>query len=262
MPFPTPDGPVDLEPWLDSVGNVFVVITGHDSGLTSYGVQVGDQQWFVKHAPPAMRFQTEGAVRVHAAVQHPAIIPLLAAFETTTGHAVVYPWLPGENLYDPFVPGTLPREHEGSALARFRGLTDAQSLAAYDTLLDAHLAVTAAGLVAVDLYDGCLLYDFDEHVLRLVDLDMYRPPYVLDVDRQYGSGRLSPAEEYRRGSEIGEPTTVYTLARLALDLGCVRHTPLIDVVVRATRAMPRGRHQTVAEYVAAWREIVARDSTD
>jgi len=34
-------------------------------------------------------------------------------------------------------------------------------LRALDAILDAHVAIAAAGWISVDLYDGCFLYDFD-----------------------------------------------------------------------------------------------------
>ncbi|MFI6779550.1 hypothetical protein [Micromonospora sp. NPDC050276] len=60
-----------------------------------------------------------------------------------------------------------------SALHRSSNYPSPTSKTAIDTILDAHLAVTAAGYVAVDLYDGCFLYDFHARRLRLIDLDEY-----------------------------------------------------------------------------------------
>ena len=135
-------------------------------------------------------------------------------------------------------------------------------LAAYDTLLDAHVAVADAGLVAVDLYDGCLVYDFEARRLHLVDLDLYRPPYTLELDRQFGSRRLMPPEELARGSRIDQRATVFTLARLARHLLCgpggdeqtFRAGPArLRESERATRRDPRERHHDVRAFVAAWR---------
>jgi hypothetical protein len=37
-----------VEDFLTSLGEVFVVHRGHDSGNTSYGVRIGGDAWFVK----------------------------------------------------------------------------------------------------------------------------------------------------------------------------------------------------------------------
>ncbi len=127
------------------------------------------------------------------------------------------------------------------------------------------MAVAAAGYVAVDLYDGCVLYDFAAHTLRLIDLDLYRSgPYVLDGDRAYGSSSYQPPEEVRRGATIDERSTVYTLGRMALVyLGCARGSvPLRDdfrgtddqsaVATQACAADPGNRIQTISELHDEW----------
>ncbi|WP_312847812.1 hypothetical protein [Streptomyces sp. WAC06614] len=83
--------------------------------------------------------------------------------------------------------------------------------AALDTILDAHLAVEDTGLVAVDLYDGCMLHDFEEGRIRLCDLDEYRQGH----SRWTPTGSPAPAgtwppEEFVRGSVIDIRTTVFT----------------------------------------------------
>ena len=80
-------------------------------------------------------------------------------------------------LNDPLVPGGLPRQDPRSVFARFRRL----------------------GLRE-----------------RLCDLDSYRPgPNILDRDRQHGSTRFMAPEEFCRGAQIDERTTVFTLGRAA-----------------------------------------------
>lgn len=261
--FPAPDTRVRLEPWLASVGTVFAEIRGHDSGCTSYGVEVDGARWFVKAAYGADRAQLDGARHVHAVLNHPAVVPLVADFAVADdGEAVVYPWVTGEILTDPFAPGALPHADPCSALNRFRALPLPRVLGAYDVVLDAHLAVREAGLVAVDFYDGCLMHDFDTGTTRLVDLDMYTPPYVLDRDRQFGSGRFMAPEEWRRGATVDARTTVFTLGRTGFQLLC---EPGGDeatfrgddrqraVLQRATEPEPDDRFPDVGALIEAWR---------
>ena len=87
---------------------------------------------------------------------------------------------------------------------------------ALDTVFDAHVAVASAGFVAVDFYDGAIIYDFENQQVHLCDLDAYRPgPYMLDRERQYGSTRFMAPEEFEKGATIDERTTVFTLGRAA-----------------------------------------------
>jgi serine/threonine protein kinase len=254
----TPRIAVHVEDHLAAIGNVFATIRGHDSGCTSYGVEDGGDRWFVKVAYDADVDQLRSAERFHAAVAHPAIVPLLHAFDVPGGRAVVYPWVAGEILNDPLAPGGRPRTATDSALNRFRARPVGSIERVLDTLIDAHVAVVGAGFVAVDFYDGCLMYDAATEQVRLVDLDGYRPgPYVLEADRQYGSRRFMAPEEFVRGSTLDERTTVYTLGRTARVLlgeaGHWRGSAASERVVdRATADAPADRFGSVDAFAAAW----------
>jgi serine/threonine protein kinase, bacterial len=171
-----------IEDFLSSLGEVFVVHRGHDSGNTSYGVRIGAHAWFVKHAEDDEPIRhLESAIVFHAAVQHPAIIPLVGWFHTSTGLAIVYEFRDGLIVNDPLAPGALPRQHPDSTYARFRRLPVDEIIRALDTVFDAHVAVASAGFVAVDFYDGAIIYDFENQQVHVCDLDSYRPgPYRLD----------------------------------------------------------------------------------
>jgi len=242
------------EPYLRTVGEVFRTFREQDSGCLSYGVRLPDgARWFVKEATTDRAQRSlDRAWAFHRTVRHPAIVPQL--HRITVGRrrrtAAVMPWHQGEILYGP------------EARARFRALPLTRVHHALDRVLDAHLAVEAAGQVAVDLYDGAFLYDFDAHELRLIDLDDYRPgPFVLTEDRLPGSTRFMAPEERRRGATIDIRTTVHVLgrtARLLLDAGpgedVFRGTAAqLAVVERATRPDPGERFGGVRELVEAWR---------
>ncbi|MET7489647.1 serine/threonine protein kinase [Streptomyces sp. NPDC005538] len=240
-----------MESYLRAVGEVFRSFRGQDSGCVSYGVQLPDgERWFVKEPTTApAQASLDRAWTFHQAVRHPAIVPQLHRIAAPNGRtATVMPWRPGESLYGP-------------ARARFRTLPLASVLRAIDRVLDAHLAVEAAGMVAVDLYDGAFLYDFSSDTLHLIDLDEYRPgPFVLQDDRLPGSARFMAPEEWHRGALIDIRTTVYALGRTAHVLleGGDRQawrgtTGQLTVVERATRVEPGERFAGVREFIDAWR---------
>jgi serine/threonine protein kinase len=239
------------EPYLRAVGEVFGSFHEQDSGCVSYGVQLPDgERWFVKEpTTAAAQASLDRAWAFHRAVRHPVIVPQLHRITVPGGRtAAVMPWRPGESLYGP-------------ARVRFRALPLASVLRAVDRVLDAHLAVEAAGMVAVDLYDGAFLYDFGGDVLHLIDLDEYRPgPFVLDEDRLPGSARFMAPEEWHRGARVDIRTTVYALGRSAhvlLDGGERRAwrgtAGQLAVLERATRTDPAERFVGVREFTDAWR---------
>ncbi|GHB59160.1 hypothetical protein GCM10010347_31380 [Streptomyces cirratus] len=251
-----------VAPLLDGLGTVFRTFDDQDSGCTSYGLAAGGGRWFVKTASaPQAVSSLRRAMAVHRAVSHAAVVPLVHSFTTDTGPALVYPWMSGEVLYHPTRSRQGGRTAPGSPMARFRKLPLSRVHAALASLLSAHLAVERAGFVAVDLYDGCLLYDFDAHRMVLCDLDEYRPgPFTVEGDRLPGSRRYMAPEEFVRGAVIDVRTTVFNLGRalrLLLDAGDAeaqwRGTPgRLAVIERATVPEPEGRWPSVRALVAAW----------
>src|SRR6266571_7455345 len=135
-----------IEEFLASLAEVFVVHRGHDSGNTSYGVRIGAHAWFVKHAEDDEPIRhLESAIVFHTAVRHPAIIPLVGWFRSSTGLAIVHEFRDGLIVNDPVAPGARPRQHPDSTYARFRRLSVDEIIRALDVVFDAHVAIANAG---------------------------------------------------------------------------------------------------------------------
>jgi serine/threonine-protein kinase len=265
---------LSLEALLSDRGCTIVRRFGHrrDSRSVVLGIEdAAGVRRIVKHADDDEAVAwLESARRFHADVQHPAIPTVVHHVETATGLALVEEWGAGEILVDGYDDAVLPRDDDRSTYRRFLRLPVDEVVRAIDQLIDAHVAVAEAGYVAVDLYDGCVLYDFSARQLALIDLDHYRPgPYVLDVDRQLGSKTYMAPEELRRGATIDERTTVHTLGRMALVyLGCARASTArgedfrgtaeqFAIAGRACSVDPDRRIPTVLELQRAWRSVAA-----
>lgn len=255
----------DLEAYLARIGSIFTTFADQDSGCLAYGVAVDGERWFVKTARTTRAVRSLRRARaLHGRVQHPAIIPLRHAFDAADRPVLVYPWKNGETLYHPTRRAQPSRSDPRSPMARFRSLPLATVLNALDRILDAHRALAAAGYVAVDFYDGCILYDFAQNEVHLHDLDEYRPgPFTLRRDRLPGSTRFMAPEEHTRGATIDERTTVHALGRalrLLLDAGDTEAAwrataPQLLVVRRATDPVPSRRHPSVEALVSDWRTV-------
>jgi serine/threonine-protein kinase len=130
-------------------------------------------------------------------------------------------------------------------------------------LLDLHVALAAAGWVASDLYDGCLIVDFATGRLHVVDLDSYRRgPSINETGRMFGATRFMAPEEFERGAVIDERTTVFNLGRLIWHFGTriseraeefCGPPALARVVRQACRPAPVDRPASVAMLVDDWR---------
>lgn len=239
----------------------FAVFDDQDSGCVSYGVEHGHTRLFVKVATSAAAADSlRQAARVHVLVRHPAIVAPLDVHDGGDEDVrLIYPWHEGEVLNAATRHGS-----DRSGLARFRSEPTDVARTALATILDAHLAITAAGLVAVDLYDGCFLWDTATRTMRLIDLDEYRAgPFTVPGDRLPGSMRYLAPEELEHGRVIDERTTVFGLGRTLHHLldhpdrwrGTAHERA---VIARATDPDPRGRFGSVADLVAAWHPVPQR----
>lgn len=252
-----------------------------DSGNVSWIVEAPEGRLFIKtagtDAPPPRGAATpyfdragriaglRNAVALARSCDHPALPALLNVIETPIGPMLVYTAVAGELVGVTNRAGVSRdelRNEPASAYQRFAQLPAANQLAIFDTLIDLHRRLTDAGWVALDLYDGCLIVDFDTLELHVVDLDEYRRgPSRNDMGRMFGSTRFMAPEEFELGAPIDQVTTVFTLGRLVKHFGTrltedpaqfCGPTALAEVVERATQADRRNRYPSVADFATAW----------
>lgn len=271
--------PVGAAEFVASCGTIITTFDrSQDSGNVSWIVATDAGEFFAKSAgtatPPAPGlpvpyFDHPGRVRllrnavdVSASCDHRALARLRNVVETADGPVLVYDRAPGELV------GT-PRRRRADATSpyrRFAALPAERHVPIVQELFDAHVALTAAGWIACDLYDGCLIVDFATDRLTLIDLDTYaRGPFRNEMGRMFGSDRYMAPEEHVLGATIDQRTTVFTLGRLALHLGTgttddpARYVAGEDraaVLVRATSADPTDRYPDVAALAAAYASAV------
>ena len=249
---------------LSRFGKVFAVFDDQDSECLSYGVAVEGARWFVKLAPDrrTARF-LRSAAEFHAAVKHPVIVPPASFNDAGSRAGIVYPWVSGSVLYHPTKSRRMSRTAVDSPLRAFREQPLEIIARVLDDIFDAHLAVAAAGFVAVDFYDGCMLYDPATTEIRLIDLDLYRRgPFVVGSELLEGSNRYLSPEERTEGATVDERTMVHLLgrtARILMDEGDQEQawrgtSAQLAVLDRATRTDPALRYRSVADFIQAWRE--------
>lgn len=253
----------DFKGELVSFGEVFAIFEEQDSGCLSYGVSVEGARWFVKIAPTGSAAALlRSAARFHDAVRHPVILAPVSFADLGSRAAIVYPWVAGSVLYHPTRAHRPSRTDPASPMRAFRALPLPLISRVVDDIFDAHLAVADAGYVAVDFYDGCMLYDPHTGGIHLIDLDHYRPgPFIVGPQLLPGSTRYLSPEERTTGALVDQRTMVYTLGRAGLILmdegdseQAWRGTAAQrKVLIRATSTDPAERYENVAQFVRAWR---------
>jgi serine/threonine-protein kinase len=265
--------------YLRSVGTVFAEFgeLTQDSGNVSYGVEVAGSRYFVKTAGhpddprPVLEHSARvallrNAIRLRERCNHFTLPRLYRVIESPSGPLLVYQWLDGELLG----ASRAQRDDPATAFQRFRSLPASAIRACLTAVFELHDEIARAGWVAVDFYDGCLLYDFATGRLGVVDLDMYREgPFRNEMGRMFGSTRFMAPEEFELGALIDEQTNVFTMGRTALAFlsdGTLNADAfrgprtLFKVIAKACDPRRSCRFESMAAFCRAWRAARA-DST-
>lgn len=279
------------ETYLNGIGQVFARFDEHtqDSGNISYGVRIGQGRFFVKtagHPEGPQTFLPYGqrvallrtAVRLRCSLKfasstdlamkqtganfkavHRTLPQLHNVIESPAGPLLVYAWTEGTLLH----ADSATRNEPQSALQRFRRLPAAEILQVLDLIFELHFVLAQLGWIAVDFYDGCLLYDFTRRDIHVIDLDMYREgPFTNEMGRMFGSSRFMAPEEFERGALIDERTNVFTMGRTAAVLladGTLARSSFrgsdahYAVICRACRRGRSERFASIAALYTAWR---------
>jgi len=260
--------------WLEKLGRVFAVFDRQDSGNISFGVASGAEKFFVKYAgartlaysgdvqEAVANLQT--AVHLYHELRHPSLVALVDHFDVGSGYAARFKWFEGESLHPHWTfPPPDKYTHPDSPYYRFRQLSVERRLAALDRIFSFHAFVANKGYVAVDFYDGSLMYDFGNNEIRICDIDLYRrKPFINTMGRLWGSSRFMSPEEFEYGAPIDERSNVFTMGATAFALlGGERDRAfgkweageaLYNVALRAVHPDREMRYRSLTEWKSAW----------
>lgn len=205
--------------FLRKYGKVFRVFDDQDSGNICFGTEKDGQRYFVKYAgaptcrgigtPEEAVERLKAAVPVYSGLRHKNLIELVKAEEAGGGFALVFRWADGDCMGRMY-----PEAHR-----RFLRLPVEARLAVFQDILDFFEYTASQGYVAIDFYDGSVLYDFVTGKTTVCDIDFFRKqPCINDMGRMWGSSRFQAPEEYALGAVIDEVTNVYTVGAAAFAL--------------------------------------------
>ncbi|WP_035345084.1 protein kinase domain-containing protein [Alkalihalobacillus hemicellulosilyticus] len=265
--------------WLKQLGAVFCVFDQQDSGNISFGVENDGQRYFVKYAgakpidftgnPKDAIERLKKAVPVYQSLEHPHLIKLLDYFSTENGYAVVFQWFEGECLHSHWSFGGVAKfTNPKSPFYRFKKLEVEKRLKALDAIFSFHTYVESQKYVAVDFYDGSILYDFKNDETKICDIDFYREaPSRNDLGEDFwGSNRSKSPEEFELGSPIDSITNVFNLGAIAFGLlggemdrsfsKWDANQGLYEVARRAVEEDRNNRYSTIKEFYDAWKSVL------
>ncbi|MFC5449349.1 serine/threonine protein kinase [Paenibacillus aestuarii] len=260
--------------WLSKIGRVFDVFAQQDSGNISFGIENNNGKFFIKYAgargtaftgdPQEAIHHLQNAMPLYSELSHPSLIQLVDHYEVGSGYAAVFEWFDGETLHPhwSFPPPAKYRDPR-SPFYRYKHLFVAKRLLSLDRIFTFHEFVEKKGFVAIDFYDGSLLYDFSKNETKICDIDLYqRRPYVNTMGRMWGSSRFMSPEEFLLGAEIDGCTNVFNMGALAFAvLGgeldrSFEHweagEELYEIALKSVDPDRGNRYGTVLEFKAAW----------
>ncbi len=248
--------------FLSSYGQPFAVFDDQDSGNLCMGVQGERGKLFLKIAGAAtVRGQVTGQqaverlranVPIYRDLCHPALIELQEEQPIPGGHLLVFPWFDGVCMGRQYPTHTL-----------FGPLPFAEKLGILDTILEFHEHVHRRGYVAIDFYDGSVMYNLETHRTMICDIEFYsRKPTVNTMGRLWGSSRFMSPEEFQMGVAIDERTNVFGMGAMAfhlfgggLDRSAERWAASRELFAVATKAIspdPVLRHSSIAQLREEW----------
>jgi len=262
--------------FLADLGEVFCVFDEQDSGNLCFGVEAGGERLFVKYAgakPIEYAGEPEDAVErlrqampLYQALRHPGLIELRDHFPVGAGYAAVFTWFAGESLHAhwAFTPAE-KYTHPDSPSYRHKMLPLSRRLDSLEAIFAFQAHVSAQGYVAIDFYDGSILYDFMHHHTKICDIDVYASqPYINTMGRLWGSTRFMSPEEFELGAVIDEVTNVYTMGATAFALlGGERDrsyekwdggAALFEVACKAVAPERGRRYPSIDAFRQAWQE--------
>ncbi|MCL2689628.1 MAG: hypothetical protein FWE57_07265 [Chitinispirillia bacterium] len=217
--------------FLNKYGKVFCVFDENDSGNISFGVDNGEEKHFVKIAGAKTLNSCisqektvdllKSAMPTYRELKHPNLIELIDDYAVDDLYVAVFKWADGECLFDHWNfdkymnnPSIVP------PIKRFKRLSCEKRLNAFNTYFDFLAFTESKNHVAVDFYDGSIMYDFKRDFVTICDIDFFRKsPAVNDMGKDFwGAIRLKAPEEYILGARIDSVTNVFTLGAMLFGL--------------------------------------------
>lgn len=267
--------------WLERLGEVFSVFDQQDSGNICFGIKIKGKRRFIKYAgaktinssvnPDIAIQHLKNSVTIYSDLKYPYLVELMDCFETEKGFALLFDWFGGETLHNHWdFPPPNKYEHPDSPYFRFRKLPLMHRLEVVNTILEFHVHVEENNYVAIDFYDGSILYDFKNNLAKICDIDLYHTkPYKNQMGRMWGSSRFMSPEEFELHAIIDERTNVFNMGAICfgllggeLDRSMEKweaSSELYDIAIKAVEKDRNKRYRSVQEFYYDWKSSMKQD---
>lgn len=280
--------------WLKKHVRAFFVIDETGSGCICLGMEKNGNRVFIKIAgvgtiettlsPSESKKLLLNSVEISNDIAHDNLAKVIDSYEYSDYYIVVYEWGEGECLFDHWNFEKYASNFDIiSPTRKFFQLPIKKKLDTVDVLFSFLKKVADSGYVAIDFYDGSIMYDFSNNLTTLCDIDLFRKsPAVNDVGEEFhGTKRLKSPEEYVLGDMINEETNVFTLGAMIFGFfGVFSDSDIAkrysenkfyacqidewqlnklsyEVVLKATDTSRDDRYKTIEEFNREWTNSLA-----
>lgn len=263
--------------WLTKLGTVFAIFDQQDSGNLSFGVEKDGHKKFIKYAG-AQTIAYEGttndaierlknSVTIYEELKHDSLIRLIEHFPVQSGYVLIFDWFDGECLHSHWsFPPPEKYKNPNSPFLKFKHLSVKERIQSLNSIFSFHTYVEKKNYVAIDFYDGSILYNFSTNETKICDIDLYsKKPYINKMGRLWGSSRFMAPEEFELNAMIDEKTNVFNMGAMAFALlgGGKDRTfikwdaskGLYEVAYRAVNENRAERYASVKEFYEAWLNV-------
>ncbi|MDR4984506.1 serine/threonine protein kinase [Bacillus cereus] len=263
--------------WLIKLGTVFAVFDQQDSGNISFGVKKDGHKKFIKYAGAqtiAYNGKTNEAIErlknsinIYEELKHDSLIKLIEHFPVQSGYVVIFDWFDGECLHPHWsFPPPEKYVNPNSPFYKFRHLSVRKRIHSLNSIFSFHTFIEKKNYVAIDFYDGSILYNFNTNETKICDIDLYsKKPYINKMGRLWGSSRFMSPEEFQLNAIIDEKTNVYNMGAIAFALlGCGQDRSILkwdaseelyEVAYSAVNENRAERYASVKEFYEAWLKV-------
>lgn len=253
--------PFDMS-FLLKYGEVFQVFDKQDSGCICFGIQNKDKKLFVKFAgakPVRFKGTPEDAIsglkaasNVYKDLKHKSLVSFIHGETMGNGFANIYEWTDAK---------CMGRQYDSREM--FFALPLNERIHIFEDILAFHQFVAEKGYVAIDFYDGSIMYDFTNKKTIICDIDSYsRKPYINTMGRMWGSSRFMSPEEFEKGAVIDEVSNVFLMGATAFALlgdasdktmqNWKADKALFEVARKAVSMERTNRYQSIKEFNTEW----------
>lgn len=252
--------------FLKKYGKVFKVFDDQDSGNICFGIDSQGVRIFVKFSG-AQTAEYDGdiskaierlrsTVPVYDSIKHASLIKYIDSEEIGQGFAMIFKWHDGECM------GRMYEESHRNIMSLPLG----EKILIFQSIIDFLIDTAKMGYVAIDFYDGSIMYNRFNKTTIICDIDFFRKsPSSNDMGQMWGSARFMSPEEYKLGEILDEITNVFTIGQMGFSLFTDSERdekiwPLsassYHVLMKAISPDRSNRYLSLAEFCKCWKEAI------